>query len=148
MSELQTTYERPVTVTLTQQPSWPDSHTLGEKGERRAAEYLERRGWEILGRNWRCDFGEVDIIARDNERDESPTVLVEVKTRAGRGREWPFPEEAVDERKRQRYWNMAQRYLQEHPNLPSVRMDVIAVVDEGTGQAHLRHYVNPFRDFL
>ena len=145
MSETLSTYERPVTVTLAQSQT-SNGHELGEKGERSAAEYLERRGWTILERNWRCGYGEVDIIANDVERNGSPTVLIEVKTRTRRGNDWPFPEEAVDERKQARYKNMAQCYLQEHPGVASVRFDIIAVVDEGTGRAHLRHYVNAFGD--
>jgi len=50
---------------------------LGAWGEARACRELERRGYVILDRNWRCAQGEVDIVARDG-----PTyAFVEVKTR-------------------------------------------------------------------
>ena len=54
------------------------STELGVRGEQAAARYLAARGWEILERNWRCPYGEADIVARDVD---GTIVLVEVKTR-------------------------------------------------------------------
>ena len=51
---------------------------LGDYGERLAAQELQRLGLTVLDRNWRCDQGEIDIVAR--ERDE--LVVCEVKTRS------------------------------------------------------------------
>ena len=144
MTEHGMTIGHPVTVTLSGKERAAEARALGEKGERCAAAYLERRGWEVLERGWRCAYGEADIIARDPGREGPSTVLVEVKTRARRGAARPVPEEAVDGRKRARYQDMARCYLREHPGVSGVRFDVIAVVDEGGGRAHLRHYVNAF----
>ena len=55
--------------------------SLGEdgcRGEELAARELQRRGYEILERRWRCRLGEIDIVARDGET----LVVVEVKTRS------------------------------------------------------------------
>ncbi|TMR21000.1 YraN family protein [Nonomuraea turkmeniaca] len=53
---------------------------LGKQGEQIAVIYLEAKGMKILERNWRCRYGEIDIIAEDG-----PTlVVVEVKTRSSR----------------------------------------------------------------
>ena len=144
MSELQASCGHPVTVTIARGDEAPGARALGERGEQSAADYLERRGWEVLERNWRCGYGEADIIARDPERSGAPVVLVEVKTRSRRGAVPPLPEEAVDERKRARYRDMALCYLRDHPDVDNVRFDVIAVVDEGSGRARLRHYVGAF----
>ena len=54
---------------------------LGRYGEELVARYLRDLGWRIIARNWRCEYGEVDIVARDG----SDLVVVEVKTRRGTG---------------------------------------------------------------
>lgn len=122
---------------------------LGMKGEDMAASYLvDRRNWEILARNWRCCFGEVDIVARgddDDEEEGETAILVEVKTRLALGeRADAMPELSVDAKKRRRYRNLALAYIVEHPEVDSVRFDVIAlnVVDED--RARLRHLRGAF----
>jgi len=50
---------------------------LGVRGEKTAARFLRRKGYEILRRNFRTRFGEIDIIARDGHT----LVFVEVKSR-------------------------------------------------------------------
>jgi putative endonuclease len=55
--------------------------TLGAKGERLAAQHLEARGYEVVARNFRTRFGELDLVARD----ERFLVFCEVKTRIARG---------------------------------------------------------------
>jgi putative endonuclease len=54
---------------------------LGAKGERLAAQHLEARGFEVIARNFRTRFGELDVVARD----ERFLVFCEVKTRIARG---------------------------------------------------------------
>lgn len=109
-----------------------DPHELGRLGEELAARYLEACGWQIEARNWRCPQGEVDIVARDGEA----VTLVEVKTRRSRT---AVPEIAVDERKRERYRRLSLRYLAEHPDLPALRFDVVAVTVPGPRDARIRH---------
>ena len=53
---------------------------LGDRGENVAARYLRNRGFKIIVRNFRCELGEIDIIARDGKT----LVFVEVKTRLRR----------------------------------------------------------------
>ena len=112
---------------------------LGKKGEEAAARFLERRGFEILERNWTCFAGEVDIIALQ----EDALCFVEVKTRSSIQK--GFPSEAVDGRKRDRYERIAACYLQEntHEDL-RVRFDVISILALGEGRAFLRHHINAF----
>lgn len=109
-----------------------DPHDLGRLGEELAARYLEACGCEVVARNWRCPQGEVDIVARDDEA----VILVEVKTRRSRS---ALPEIAVDERKRERYRRLCLRYLAEHPDLPALRFDVVAVTVPGPHDARIRH---------
>ena len=117
---------------------------LGARGEEMAANYLERKGWELLERNWRCMHGEVDIVARDPEREDA-VVLVEVKTRLAKGeRDDVIPELAVDAAKRRRYRMCALTYLFSHQDVSSVCFDVIAINVAPEGGAHLRHLFNAY----
>jgi putative endonuclease len=112
---------------------------LGVRGEDFAVKYLEREGYEVIERNWRCKPREADIIANDG----CTLVFCEVKTR--RSLEKGFPEESVTKAKRRRYETIAAYYLSEH-DLPSmrVRFDVISIIVTGERQAFLKHH----RDFF
>lgn len=81
---------------------------LGQLGEDVAARHLQRLGYVILERNYRCPQGEVDIIARDGER------LAFVEVRARRGTAFGTPKESVTARKQARLATVARNYLQEH----------------------------------
>lgn len=72
------------------------NQALGAEGEALATAYLEARGYRILARNWRCRYGELDIVARDGEA----VVAIEVKTRSGEG--YGSPLEAITARKSSR----------------------------------------------
>lgn len=96
----------------------------GQLGERIAAEYLAGQRYEILEKNYRKSFGEVDIIAKDQE----VMVFVEVKTRQASA----FSStalEAVDLRKQRRLSRIAREYLlSRRLDDVSARFDVIAIV--------------------
>src|SRR4051794_23038987 len=77
---------------------------LGERGENLAAKYLRNLGYKIIIRNFRCDMGEVDIIARDGKT----LVFVEVKSRQ---MDVPTPEEAVNNAKQHQITKAARFYL-------------------------------------
>lgn len=95
---------------------------LGSWGEEKAAEFLRGQGYRIVERNWRCAIGELDLIAWDGEC----LAFVEVRTR--RGRSYGTPEESITPAKRAKLIELAQAYLQEHPELDcNWRIDVVAV---------------------
>jgi len=95
---------------------------LGRTGERLAAEELVRRGYRILEKNFRCSYGEIDLVAED----EHDLIFVEVKTR--RGNAYGLPEDAVTFRKRQKLVQVASYYLDLHAcSERSWRIDVVAV---------------------
>ena len=109
---------------------------LGASGERLAASWLEARGYRILGCNWRCAYGELDVIAED----AGELVFVEVKTR--RGAAMGLPEEAITPSKRQHLVAAAQTYL-EAAGTPerAFRIDVVAVqLAPGGKLLEVRHY--------
>jgi putative endonuclease len=100
---------------------------LGIFGEDAAASYLERQGYVIVTRGWRCRLGELDIVARSDEQ----LVFVEVRTRRGTA---TAPEESITPKKRARLAQLAYAYLDTNalPDDTSWRIDVVAVV-VGTG---------------
>ncbi|MEG0070910.1 MAG: YraN family protein [Raoultibacter sp.] len=113
---------------------------LGLKGENAAVLFLERRGYEIIDRNWTCPGGEADIIVRD---DEGTLVFVEVKTRSDVDK--GFPSEAVTAAKRKRYEKIAAYYLNDNPLADiCVRFDVISIVVVAPERAFIRHHINAF----
>ena len=94
----------------------------GAIGEKLAADFLKRRGYRILRRNYRCRGGEIDIIAQHKEC----LVFVEVRTKRSSG--FGTPEESVSFIKREKLVSLADTYLQSCNNLPpNWRIDVIAV---------------------
>jgi len=95
---------------------------LGRRGEEIAAAHLAQQGYLILGRNWRCPAGELDIVARDGET----LAFVEVRTR--RGDRYGSPEESLTPAKQAKLVELAQTYLQElGATDQSWRIDVVAV---------------------
>lgn len=105
-----------------------------------AVRFLQEKGYVLVATNYRCRWGEVDIVAQ--ERDE--LVFVEVRTR--RGVEFGTPEESITAAKARRLVATAQEFLQEHGlNHASWRIDLIAIRLDGDRHvqdiSHLRHAV-------
>jgi putative endonuclease len=101
-------------------------------GERLAAEHLVRRGFEIVERNYRTRWGELDIVAFDGQT----LAFCEVKTRRLLGAQ-TSPFEAVRERKQARVRKMAASWLIERidrPHADLLRFDAIAVVFDRAGE--------------
>ncbi len=96
---------------------------LGAQGEELAAQFLQGAGMRIVERNWRCRYGELDLIVTDDET----TAFVEVKTRSGLG--FGTPAEAVTFTKQQRIRRLALLWLaeQQGPWL-RIRFDVVSVL--------------------
>jgi putative endonuclease len=121
------------------EPFEEDPKVLGRRGESAAARYLERQGFDILEQNWKCRYGEADIIAKD----VGTIVFIEVKTR--RGIEKGIPEDAVTASKRDRYEKIAASYLEQHDYVDCyVRFDVIAIMVVEHKRALLRHHRGAF----
>lgn len=114
-----------------------DRRGLGRKGERLAAQHLSAMGYQILTRNWRCEIGEVDLVALDG----CCLVFVEVRTR--RGRSLGTPEESITTRKRQRLWELAWTYVVAHGWTGDSRIDVVAIEMDRRGNVlRIEHYEN------
>lgn len=109
---------------------------LGALGERLAADHLRRAGYEIVDRNFRTRFGELDIVAVGDRC----LVFCEVKTRVrGRG-SGGDPLESIGDAKRRRLRSMAAQWLcerrpeVEHPARPELRFDAIGVSVSASGR--------------
>ena len=115
-----------------------DKKRLGDCGEEYTVRYLEEQGFHIVERNWHSRYGEIDIIAVN----EQYLLLVEVKTRRA-GSMIPG-EQAVTLQKQQRLVLTAQCYLQRYPTELQPRFDVAAVTAEGDRIIGFAYYESAF----
>jgi putative endonuclease len=107
---------------------------VGKYGEDLAARHFVGAGFTIVARNWRCDVGEIDIVARDGET----LVIAEVKTRTTTA--FGSPAEAITPRKANKLKELALTWLSEHPDRGrAVRFDVVSVVIPKYGTPRLEH---------
>ena len=117
-----------------------EKQSLGQFGEEQAARYLRRRFYTILARNYRCRFGEIDLIAKRG----GVLAFVEVKLRRddahGEAREF------VTARKQQRVLAAAELWLSQNETALQPRFDVIEVyAPRGTdGPVRINHIENAF----
>jgi putative endonuclease len=109
---------------------------LGRWGEDAAALYLTERGYTIVARNVRTEYGEIDLIAKQGEQ----LVFVEVKAR--RGQQFGEPEEAVTLAKQEHLANAAESYLQANPHSGDWRVDVIAINRRRGSELEIVHFEN------
>lgn len=112
---------------------------LGKSGEQLAAKYLKKNGYKILIQNYRCKFGEIDIIAKGS----GVLVFIEVKTRSGTTH--GSPAAAVNARKQRQISRAAQYYLAEHSLFDSpARFDVISILYDGSSLSSIDHINDAF----
>ena len=94
----------------------------GKQGETLAAAYLEKAGYQIIERNYRCLFGEMDLVARDGQT----VVFVEVKSR--KSDRFGVPQLSVGLQKQKKLSQIALHYLEQKRFYPcDTRFDVIAI---------------------
>lgn len=108
---------------------------VGRYGEQVAVEHLLAAGYRVLDRNWRCRWGELDVVAVDG----ACLVAVEVKTR--RSTSAGHPLDAVPPAKVARLRRLTTAWLQAHRDRwwDDVRIDVVAVLRPPRGPALVEH---------
>lgn len=107
---------------------------IGQEQEEKAVAELEKRGYRILARNFRCRIGEIDLIAFH----EGYLVFVEVKYR--KSTKTGYAAEAVTKRKQQTICRVADYFIRTHcSRIPACRFDVAAFDSE-----HFEIYQNAF----
>ena len=110
---------------------------LGRWGEDCAVQYLERKGFTILTRNFFTRYGELDIVASM----EGSLIFVEVRTRSSN--KFAYPEESVTPRKQRRMSQAAEQYFAQHPDSPdSWQFDIIAITRRPGTPPEIEHFEN------
>ena len=123
-----------------------NSKELGSLGERIACEYLVKKGFDILEKNYRINFGEIDIIAKKQWKlfkNDQTVHFVEVKALISNDKS--FPEDRVDFKKQRKLKQLAQIWLQKNKfkeNHP-YQIDVIGIlIDQKSRKAKLHYFQN------
>jgi len=111
---------------------------IGRFGENAAADYLRKKRYKIIGANYRCRLGEIDLIAEDKES----VVFVEVKSR--KDASFAQAREFVTPSKQRKLTSTAQLWLAQNPTEKQPRFDVIEVYCENGVVKTIQHIENAF----
>lgn len=114
---------------------------FGDIGEKIAARHLERKGYQIVDRNYRKPWGEIDLISKK----AGLLVFCEVKTRDAKNVEHYLAESSVNYLKIKKLQKICETYLAEkrYPYDQKWQIDVLAiVVDKENKKAKIRHFKN------
>lgn len=111
------------------------NQTVGHWGEETAALYLGQHGYEIVGRNARTPYGEIDIVAKQGDI----FIFIEVKTLTS-SRNF-FPEQNVTARKREHMLACAEHYAAEN-KIDHWQIDVVAVEGKQGLEPKVTHFEN------
>lgn len=99
-----------------------EHNELGTRGEEIATKYLVEKGYEVLERNWRYRYAEIDIIARKGDE----LAVVEVKTRSTNY--FGEPEEFVSKKQQQSLIMASNEYVVSNDLDVDVRFDIISII--------------------
>ncbi len=113
---------------------------LGKKGEQLAVNFLLKKGYNIIERNYRFDKAEVDIIAQQNDT----LAIIEVKTRSST--DFGNPQDFVKPKQIQRLVKAIDEYVNVNGLDLEVRFDIIAIVKENNS-FNIEHLENAFYHF-
>lgn len=118
-------------------------NTIGRLGEEATCKYLEDNGYKIIEKNYFCRFGEIDIIAMDN----NCLVFIEVKTRTSN--KYGRPENAVNYWKKKHLELTARNYI-DHKRMGSfiARFDVVEVFGKYADNSFIVENVNLIKNIL
>ena len=111
---------------------------VGRRGESAAADYLKKKKYRIIGMNYSCRFGEIDLIAENRDY----LVFVEVKSR--KNARFAEAKEYVTEAKQRRIAATAELWLMQNPTAKQPRFDVIEVYGADGTIHSINHIENAF----
>lgn len=111
----------------------------GDRGEAEVAKYLRKKGYTLLASQWRCRFGELDLVARSRK---GVICFVEVKLRSEGA--IGLPREFVDAKKRERLRRAAMAYLAQHELDAPARFDVAEVYQQQGGALRIEYLEGAF----
>lgn len=118
------------------------NYEVGRLGERIASEFLAKKGYKILEKNFRTRLGELDLVAAK----DGVLVFAEVKLKVGEDF-GPNPEEMIDKNKVGQIEKTARNFLMRYPEYEeryeSLRIDAVCIVLDANGQVkRVNHYEN------
>ena len=96
----------------------------GDRSEQLACNYLEKQGLQLIDKNFRCKYGELDLIMRDDKA----LIIVEVRFR--KSNQFGGAIESISRKKQSRIIATTQYYLSTHRVDSSIRFDVIAMSND------------------
>lgn len=115
-----------------------NTRSAGDSGEAIALDHLSDKGYELVERNYRTRYGEIDLILRD----AGTLVFVEVKLRRGTG--YGDPLESVTPRKQEQVRSIAEQYLAEaQPEYEEIRFDAVGILCD-SGPPDVTHVQDAF----
>ena len=122
-------------------PKSTSKNKLGKFGEKKAKEFLESKGYELLTSNFRYDRAEVDLIFKDEKN--KIVIFVEVKTR--RNKKFGEPEESINKTKQNQIKKAAEGFISENDEFMDydLRIDTVSVFLDGNGII-INHIENAF----
>ncbi|EAZ81175.1 YraN family protein [Algoriphagus machipongonensis] len=110
----------------------------GQLAEEMAAQWLISKGYQLLEKNYRHGYAEIDLILTHKKL----LVFVEVKFRSGTG--FGYAEEFVDYTKRKLIIKAADHYIHEKNWKSDIRFDIVGVYRDRTGAINYRHFEDAF----
>ena len=105
------------------------ARAAGNRGEAEVARYLRKQGYTLLASQWRCRFGEIDLVAKDRH---GMLCFVEVKLRSNLSH--GLPREFVDSRKQEKLRMTASAYMSRYELDVPARFDVAEVYADDSGR--------------
>ena len=108
----------------------------GNRGEAEVARYLRKQGYTLLASQWRCRFGEIDLVAKDRK---GMLCFVEVKLRSNLS--YGLPREFVDSRKQEKLRMAAAAYMSHYELDIPARFDVAEVYADECGNIQKIEYL-------
>ncbi len=110
--------------------------TIGNKGESIAENYLKKKGYKIIERNFRTKSLEIDIIA------EKENVLVFIEVRSKTKNDFGTPEETINFKKSKKLKRNSEKYINYKKYNGACRIDAICIIFENENKVKLNHYKN------
>lgn len=103
--------------------------TIGQQAEAAAAHFLQQQGVPIVARNYRCRYGEIDLIGTED------SLLIVIEVRLRNRTDIISGAETVTAKKQQRISQTTQHFLQHHPQYEAsdLRFDVLSMRQTGEG---------------
>ncbi len=111
---------------------------IGEMAENLAADYLERKGYKLLERNWRFSRAEIDLIAMDGE------ILVFIEVKSLGSDVFNRPEVSITSYKQALIMDAATQYMQQIGHEWEIRFDVISMILNEGELMEIEHFQDAF----